>query len=713
MQLKHYRDWPIFWKIMIIPLISLVLIVAGTELVILPRFESWLLEQEKLKVRNVVELAYQQIVQGAKSVEEKHIPIEDAQRQVLENIKQLRYGGTGYFWINDLKPRMIMHPTDPKLDGTDLSGYKDHNGKFIFREFVKICRNNGEGFVSYMWPKPGETVPAKKISYVKLYKPWGWIVGSGLYVDAFKNRLAVLHETVLAASILLSLVLILFAWSVGRGIKRSIDQGCAFAAAIASGDLSGTLAVTRTDEIGVLANSLNAMVAGLKSMIGRITSNANELAATSTEIAQASCTMVLSAEQQAADVVESFAASEEIHHLIDKVARDVDGLNTSASESSSAVIELATSIEEVAQNMENLVFSVDGISDSITEMTESIRQIDAGVQTLKDTSTDTAQSVLQFNESIRQIEAYTKESAAISDKVLSDAETGKNAVGETIAGIDVIMQASRITAEAINALSEKALNIGSIVTVIEEISHQTNLLALNASIIAAQAGEHGKGFGVVALEIKQLAERTGRSTREIADMIKGVQAETNRAVIAIAASEESVKTGETLSTKAGDALVKIVDGVEKTARQMAEIARTTKEQARSSELIRSAMGHVSTMSNAIAETTHQQRKGSELIHAEVDRVREFSSLVMRSMREQTKVGDQISNMTQHVTESSSRIKEACADQTKSGKRIQEAVESIQNSASTVLKEIRVVDSSVSKLGTNTKSLKQETANFKL
>ena len=711
--MKRFRDWPIFHKIMIIPLISLLLIIAGTELIILPRFESWLLEQEKVKVSTVVEIAYQQIAEGAQTAEEKHLPLEAAQKEVMGRIKQLRYAGSEYFWINDLTPRMVMHPTNPQLDGTDLSDYKDPNGKHLFQEIVKVCTQKGEGFVAYMWPKPGATKPSPKISYVKLYKPWGWIVGSGLYVDTFESRLAVLHRSILTASLLISFALILLAWLIGRGVKRSIIEGCAFASEIASGDLSRTLAITSADEIGVLDNSLNAMVTDLRSMIGRIMATARELAENSAEIAKASYAMVLAAEQQTAGVSETSAATREINLQIGKVTSDVEGLSSSAAESSSSVLELSASIEEVARNMGNLALSVDGISRSITRMSESIMQIDASVQALKDTASTTASSVLEFDTSIRQIETYTKECAEISDMVRSDAETGKKAVEETIAGIDVIMNASRSTAVAVTSLSGKARSIGSIVTVIEELAQQTNLLSLNASIIAAQAGEHGRGFAIVAGEIKQLAARTAHATNEIAETIKGVQSESDRAVNSISAVEESVKAGGQLSRKAGFALGKIVEGVDQTARQMAEIARATKEQALGSKLIRTAMEQVSGMSNTIADTTHQQRQGSGMIHDEVVRLRDITSSVMRSMEEQTRAGNQISQMTQHVSDSSSRIQRACIDQTHGSQRIQKAVESIQLSASSVLKEIRIVDEGVAKLGDNAQSLQKEMANFKV
>jgi methyl-accepting chemotaxis protein len=710
--MKRFRDWPIFRKIMIIPIISLLLTVAGTELVILPRFESWLLEQEKLKVSNVVEIAFQQISDTARYSEEHHIPLAEAQKEVMSKIKQLRYGGNEYFWLNDLTPRMVMHPTNPQLDGTDLTNYKDANGKLLFRAFVNICREKGEGFVSYMWPKPGETKPSPKISYVKLYKPWGWIIGSGLYVDAFKSRLEVLHGTILGAALLLSLVLILLAWSIGRGVKRSIDEGCMFAKEIASGDLTRNLVITRIDEIGVLGSSLNAMANDLRSMIGRITVTAGDLAATSTEIAHASHVMVSSAEQQSADVRETSAASRDIGRQIERVINDVEGLNVSAAESSSSVLELSASIEEVAQNMGNLALSVDEISSSVTQMIESIRQIDVSVHSLKDTSTTTASSVLEFDTSIRQIDAYAKESTTISDRVLSDAETGRKAVDETITGIEVIMAASKTTAAAVASLSEKVQDIGSIITVIESLAQQTNLLSLNASIIAAQAGEHGKGFAVVAGEIKQLAGRTTSSTHEIAEKIKGIQGESDRAVKAIANAEESVHAGEHLSRKAGDALEKIVEGVEQSARQMTEIARATREQALGSKIIREAMEQVSSKSNAIAETTHQQRKGSDLIDAEVRKLREVTSLVMKSMKEQTIAGDQIRDMAQNVSDSSSSIRQACIDQTHGSVRIQKAVESIQQSAAHVMTEIKIVDEGVSKLDANAKSLQQEMASFR-
>src|SRR5690349_2627518 len=140
MKVTRYRDWAIFSKIMVIPVMTLVLIVLGAELLILPKIESWLIEQEKLKVNSLVEVVYQQIEQGARTVQEKGVPLAQAQQEVIRRVKELRYGGSEYFWINDLAPKMIMHPTQPALDGKDISDIRDPQGRYLFREFVKVCR---------------------------------------------------------------------------------------------------------------------------------------------------------------------------------------------------------------------------------------------------------------------------------------------------------------------------------------------------------------------------------------------------------------------------------------------------------------------------------------------------------------------------------------------------------------------------------------------
>ena len=119
------------------------------------------------------------------------LSLEEKQSKAISLIKGLRYGpeNKDYFWINDLHPTMVMHPYKPQLDGKDLTESKDPNGKKLFVEFANVCREKGEGFVDYHWPKYGADTPQPKLSFVKLFRPWGWIIGTGVYLEVAEGRL--------------------------------------------------------------------------------------------------------------------------------------------------------------------------------------------------------------------------------------------------------------------------------------------------------------------------------------------------------------------------------------------------------------------------------------------------------------------------------------------------------------------------------------------
>ena len=114
----------------------------------------------------------------------------ETRKEAIEAIRALRYGGNEYFWINDMKPVMVMHPIKPELEGKDLSENKDPAGLRLFVEFVNVVKANGAGFVMYLWPKPGSDTPVPKVSYVEGFEPWGWIIGSGVYVDNVRTTIA-------------------------------------------------------------------------------------------------------------------------------------------------------------------------------------------------------------------------------------------------------------------------------------------------------------------------------------------------------------------------------------------------------------------------------------------------------------------------------------------------------------------------------------------
>jgi len=481
----------------------------------------------------------------------------------------------------------------------------------------------------------------------------------------------------------------------------------------AEGDLTATVLLDSHDEIGKLGSDFNEMVGKLSGMIGKVSRSSAELAGISDTMAKASHSVVQSAKTQADSVAKTSAAIVQINISVKGVAQGVDSLSISASESSSSILEMASSVEEVVQNMENLSQSVSEVSSSIVEMGVSIKQVGNGVVSLMEVSTATASSVMEMDSSIKQVERNANETAAISKAVRIDAETGREAVEAVINGMQEIKRASQITSEVISTLSERAADIGDILSVIDEVAEQTNLLALNAAIIAAQAGEHGKGFAVVADEIKELSERTSTSTREISLVIRGVQEETRRAVDAIDQAERSISDGELLSQKSGEALAKIVVGVNEATAQVGEIARTTVEQAKGSQMIREAMEQVSEMVAQIAKATREQGQGSELIMGAVENMKGLTSQVLSSTREQNKVGNLIAQSTESITEMIRHIKRACDEQSRGSEQIVMSVEEIQSATDANLEATRVMDEGVYKLFRQTDMLKKEMEAFKI
>jgi methyl-accepting chemotaxis protein len=361
---------------------------------------------------------------------------------------------------------------------------------------------------------------------------------------------------------------VIFGTVVSRSIVKRVRKIADALAEGSKGDLTVSLKDSSADEIGTLVTDFNLMTAKLSEMVSKVKLSIRELGNITTSLRDVSQKSVASAELQAGSVLQTSSAITEMNSSINGISQAIDSLFLSTSESSSSTMQLIASIEEVAMNVETLSQAIEDVSSSITEMAASIRAIDGSVANLVDASVTTADSVASMDASIRQIEKNATDSAKISSELLKDAEIGRASVDATIAGMSEIKRSSVITSQAISTLSEKASDIGSILSVIDEVAEQTNLLALNAAIIAAQAGEHGKGFAVVAEEIKELAERTSSSTKEIAKVIAAVQQEVNRAVDSISLAEQSIADGEQLSCQSGEALAKILDGVELSSTQI-------------------------------------------------------------------------------------------------------------------------------------------------
>ncbi|MGB9697821.1 MAG: cache domain-containing protein [Thermodesulfobacteriota bacterium] len=295
---------------------------------LIPKVRSNMYEAKYQKTKHIVESAWGVLDHYAKQAKAKVLSEEEAKRQAKEVIKNLRYDQDDYFWINDLEPRMVMHPFKKEMEGQSLSDYKDPNGKKLFVAFVEVCKKSGEGFVDYMWPKPGATKPDPKISYVKLLPEWGWIIGSGIYIDDVEKEINQILYVIIGTVIAVTIGGLFLAYLVARFISRSINR-------VAQG----------------------------------LTEGAEQVASASGQVSSASQILAEGASEQAAGIQETSSSIEEMSSMTRKNAENANQANI-------LVMETSRAVEEANQSMKELTQSMSEISSASEETGKIIKTID-------------------------------------------------------------------------------------------------------------------------------------------------------------------------------------------------------------------------------------------------------------------------------------------------------------------------------------------------
>ena len=536
MEFKRYRNWNIQCKVMAIPLVALIATMIGVQCLVIPLLGSRIMDGRKAATRKSVEVAYGFIAGYDQEVKAGRMPLAMAQTAAANAIRSLRYGGKEYFWVNDLTPRMVVHPTKPELDGKDLTDNKDPNDKHLFVEFVRVCREKGAGYVDYLWPKPEGEQPLPKVSYVKLYAPWGWIIGSGVYVEDVQQETALLKWWIYGAALLASFLMAAFSASVGLGITRPLGAVIGQLQEMTAGnaDLTQRIAITRHDESGRLAEAFNGFLANLQGVIGHVRK-------CSTNVAQAAF---------------------DIRIRADEMTRGAENVASEASTVATAGEEMAATAGVIASNCQMAA------------------------------------------ESSRTTRAFAKD--------------GGSVVQTTITVMSQIARQVDASATTVAVLGERSDQIGAIIGTIEDIADQTNLLALNAAIEAARAGEQGRGFAVVADEVRSLAERTTRATKEITGMIKSIQQETLGAVDAMNRGVAGVKQGTDEAARSGESLGQILTQVDQVTEQINQIAQAAGEQTSTTAEISSNIDRIT----QLASNECRQASGLAVAAADLNRLAE-------------------------------------------------------------------------------------------
>ena len=293
------------------------------------------------------------------------------------------------------------------------------------------------------------------------------------------------------------------------------------------------------------------MASALRATVGRVSEAADRVEATAGEMAGVSEAVSSVTADQVRGIQQTTTSMEAINRQVRGIADSSQTLNVSVEESSSSILELGAAGEELNETASVLSGKVNEVSSSIEQMVRSVKQVLENTEALSEAAVETSASMEEMAMSMREVDVSAEETARLSHQVVASAESGQTKMVQAIEGMEAIREATETAERVIRNLGSRTREIGAIVDVIDDVADETNLLALNAAIIAAQAGEQGKAFSVVADEIKELADRVLASTKEIGGLIRAVQEEGSNAIGAIEKGAASVASGVDLSAEAG------------------------------------------------------------------------------------------------------------------------------------------------------------------
>lgn len=427
---------------------------------VLPLVRESMYEDRRVAIRSTVDIASKVLAHYHELSEQKSLSVEEAQKQALLAVSKLRYSGNEYFWINDLHPTMLMHPFKPELNGKDLSGFKDPNDFHLFVAFAEKAKSSeGEGFVPYLWPKPGSPNPEPKISFVRNFAPWQWVVGSGVYVDDVEAAIASFRNKVLigfsAAFVLAFGLFFVFAGRLMSFLARTVNEthGASQQVLEASNMLSSAgqnVAQGAVESAARIEETLNS-IKSLNDIVQANQGRAREAA----ELAKNSEQGASQGAQEVKRLIESINVmakiSEEINsamNIIDDIAFQTNLLALNAAVEAARAGEQGKGFAVVAEAVRSLALkSAEAAKEVKTVITNNVTQMEVSLQ-LAEKSDQVLDGIVS---SVQKVNILNQE---ISETTSHQSE-GIRSIHEAMGSLERQTQAFSAAAEETAATSEE------------------------------------------------------------------------------------------------------------------------------------------------------------------------------------------------------------------------------------------------------------------
>ena len=400
------------------------------------------------------------VIQWAHSLEESgKLNREQAQQQARAAISTMRYNGSEYFWINDMHPRVVMHPIKPELDGKDVTETKDPQGKALFVAFAEMVRKEGKGFVYYLWPKPGEDEPVQKVSYVRGFDPWGWVLGSGIYIDDLKSELWAQIRLLAVVVAVLAVIMVLSSQVIGRSIVSRLWVARRAADELSQGNLAYAVAAHGRDDVGLLLKSLHHMAQQLRAMVGTIQGTAGRVENAAGEIANGNADLSLRTEQQSSSLQQTAASMEELSATVKQNADNAAQANQLAMGASSVAVEGGEVVGKVVETMK-------GITESSRRIADIIAVIDGIAFQTNILALNAAVEAARAGEQGRGFAVVAGEVRTLAQRSAEAAKEIKNLIGTSVErveqGTSLVDQAGHTMNDVVSAIKRVTDIVGEI-----------------------------------------------------------------------------------------------------------------------------------------------------------------------------------------------------------------------------------------------------------